>query len=243
MTINTGASRPQEKPTVTGVYLKLLLRILLGVLFLTAIFLFLPAGRLDWAMAWALTGLHLGLFAIPGFVLLQQNPDLIAERSRGITADTKGWDKVILPLSGLFYVGVLVLAGLDFRFGWSPLLALAIQIIALVIVALGFGLFGWAMVSNKYFTTDVRIQDDRAHTVATGGPYRYVRHPGYAGFILGLLAMPLALGSLWALIPGGLAALLFIVRTALEDRTLQNELDGYKDYAARVRYRLLPGIW
>jgi protein-S-isoprenylcysteine O-methyltransferase Ste14 len=99
------------------------------------------------------------------------------------------------------------------------------------------------MASNKFFSTAVRIQMDRSHTVASGGPYRYVRHPGYVGYIISWFATSLALGSLWALILVGLVMCLFVIRTALEDKTLLEELDGYQDYAKQVRYRLLPGIW
>jgi len=134
--------------------------------------------------------------------------------------------------------------GLDERFGWSPPLDSAIHITALISYALGQGLFSWAMASNKFFSSVVRIQMDRNQTVATGGPYRYVRHPGNVGYITSFfLATPVALGSSWALIPGGIGTLLLIIRTALEDRTLLEELDGYKEYAQQVRYRLLPGIW
>ena len=99
------------------------------------------------------------------------------------------------------------------------------------------------MAANAFFSMVVRIQEDRGHAVATGGPYRYVRHPGYVGMMLSLLGTPLLLGSLWALVPAGLATCLYVVRTALEDRTLQEELEGYKDYAGQVRRRLLPGVW
>jgi protein-S-isoprenylcysteine O-methyltransferase Ste14 len=104
-------------------------------------------------------------------------------------------------------------------------------------------LLTWSMAANAFFAQTVRIQEDRGHTVATGGPYRYVRHPGYVGGILFQVATPLILGSVWALIPAGLTVCLTIIRTALEDRTLLEELDGYKEYAGRVRYRLLPGVW
>jgi protein-S-isoprenylcysteine O-methyltransferase Ste14 len=140
-------------------------------------------------------------------------------------------------------LGAPIVAGLDERFGWSPQTAPAIHLIGLTFFALGQGLFSWAMALNKYFSTLVRIQIDRGHTVATSGPYRYIRHPSYTGYIVSFLGMSLALGSLWALTPTGLIACLLVVRTALEDRTLQDELPGYKDYAERVRYRLLPGIW
>ena len=125
------------------------------------------------------------------------------------------------------------------RFGWLPLIRLPLQIAAFVIVALGQGLFSWAMASNKFFSHTVRMQMDCGHTVVTSGPYQYVRHPGYSGMILALLTTPVMLGSWWALIPGGLTALLYVVRTAWEDRTLQAELAGYKAYAQQVRYRLI----
>ena len=113
----------------------------------------------------------------------------------------------------------------------------------LVVFVLGMGLMTWAMIVNNFFSLVVRIQKDRGHTVVSSGPYAYVRHPGYIGGILFQLATPVMLGTLWALVPAGLAACLIVIRTVLEDKTLQAELDGYKDYAARVRYRLLPGVW
>jgi len=99
------------------------------------------------------------------------------------------------------------------------------------------------MASNKYFSTSVRLQDERGHSVASGGPYRFVRHPGYVGFILFTLSTPVALGTLWGLIPAGIIGLILIVRTGLEDRMLQEELPGYREYAKRVQFRLLPGLW
>jgi protein-S-isoprenylcysteine O-methyltransferase Ste14 len=108
---------------------------------------------------------------------------------------------------------------------------------------LGLALFSWAMFSNTFFSSAVRIQQERGHAVCNTGPYRFVRHPGYVGAILQSLVMPLMLNSLWAFIPAGLAVLLMVVRTALEDKTLQEELQGYTEYAHRVRYRLLPGVW
>jgi len=138
---------------------------------------------------------------------------------------------------------LIIVAGLDERFEWSPQLAVAIRVVALIFFALAQGLFSWAMASNKFFSGTVRIQEERGHTVATGGPYQYVRHPGYIGYITSWIATSLTLGSLWALFPAGLVMCLMVVRTALEDRTLLEELDGYQDYAEQVRYRLLPGVW
>jgi protein-S-isoprenylcysteine O-methyltransferase Ste14 len=118
-----------------------------------------------------------------------------------------------------------------------------LQIAALVAAGTGYALVVWATGSNAYFSQIVRIQTEREHAVASGGPYRFVRHPGYVGSILYELSLPLLLASWWAFLIGVLNAGLFVLRTALEDRDLQNELDGYKAYTERVRYRLLPGIW
>ena len=136
-----------------------------------------------------------------------------------------------------------MVAALDLRFEWLPEIPLVFQIVALVVYVLGWAVHLWAMASNRFFARSVRIQMDRGQTVATGGPYQYVRHPGYVGGILLQVAAPISLGSLWALIPGGLGALLLIIRTALEDKTLLEELDGYTEYAQQTRYRLLPGVW
>jgi protein-S-isoprenylcysteine O-methyltransferase Ste14 len=132
---------------------------------------------------------------------------------------------------------------LDERFGWSPNLPLVLSLLALLVAAFGYGLVTWSMVANAYFATVSRIQTERQQRVASGGPYHYLRHPGYTGAILFDLATPLALGSLWALLPGVIAALLMVVRTGLEDRMLQHELLGYRDFARQTRYRLLPGVW
>jgi protein-S-isoprenylcysteine O-methyltransferase Ste14 len=122
-------------------------------------------------------------------------------------------------------------------------LAVVIHVAALVVTILAQAMFIWAMASNRFFAKTVRIQEERAHAVASSGPYRFVRHPGYAANIVTMFAVSLLLGSLWTLIPAALSALAFIVRTALEDNTLQRELDGYVGYARQVRYRLVPGIW
>jgi protein-S-isoprenylcysteine O-methyltransferase Ste14 len=108
---------------------------------------------------------------------------------------------------------------------------------------LAYLLGAWAMAVNEHFELLVRIQTDRGHRVVTSGPYRIVRHPGYLAAIVGGLTSPLILGSLWAFAPVVAGALLFTARTALEDRTLREELAGYQEYAARTRHRLLPGIW
>jgi protein-S-isoprenylcysteine O-methyltransferase Ste14 len=204
-----------------------------------ALILFVCAGRLDWGWAWAYLATSLGILAVNAAIL---PPELIAERSR-VGENAKRWDKVLSGLNLFPVLGALIVAGLDERLGWSPSLALGIHLGGLAVFALGQGLFSWAMASNKFFSTLVRIQQDRGHRVAASGPYRYVRHPGYAGFIAYSVAGPLALGSLWALIPAGITVVLFVIRTVLEDRTLQEELEGYRGYAGVVRHRLIPGVW
>lgn len=118
-----------------------------------------------------------------------------------------------------------------------------IHIMGLAFLFSGSMLFTWSMVSNKFFSTMVRIQDDRNHSVATEGPYKYVRHPGYVGYILMTLATPISLGSLYALSMAFIVFLIIVIRTVLEDKTLNTELIGYKEYSKTVKYKLIPYIW
>jgi protein-S-isoprenylcysteine O-methyltransferase Ste14 len=234
--------KPNGQPDLTAAIWRRMLQVVVQFLILAAI-LFVAAGRLDWGMAWAYLGVYVGIIVINMLVLLRVSPELIAERGQ-IRQDAKEWDKWFGGIVSLIGpLTTLLVAGLNARFGWPPTLAPAIQLAALVGMALGYGFSGWAMASNKFFAGLVRIQTERGHTVASGGPYRYVRHPGYSGWSLAYLVTPLVLGSVWALIPAALTVAVLIVRTALEDRTLQAELDGYADYARQVRYRLLPGVW
>jgi len=209
---------------------------------LLGVALFWSAGQIDWWPAWALIAVMLVWIAAMAMVILRFNPDLLAERL-GPRQGGKSWDMAIMSVVGLLGLARLIVAGLDQRHGWTGDFSLAAQIAALVVCALGYALGVWATASNAFFSQIVRIQTERGHTVATGGPYRYVRHPAYVGTILFELAVPVLLASWWALIPGGLNAILLVLRTALEDRTLQAELPGYADYARQVRHRLLPGLW
>ena len=218
--------------------LKRLIQVIMQIV-LFAVLLFVSAGRLVWYWAWIYLGTYIVIITINAFILPK---DLIEERGKS-KENVKKWDRVIMTLNIFPALGLLVVAGLNCRFGWSPKMDSWIQAVALVLMILGSVFFTWAMLSNHFFSTVVRIQFDRSHQVATGGPYNYIRHPGYVGFIVINLATPLILGSLWALIPGAIMAVLFIIRTALEDSTLQKELEGYKEYAQKVKYRLIPGIW
>jgi len=244
MNTNTSPNQLNGKPETTGgmrLKLKVLLRVVIFTLIVAAIW-YIASGRLDWVMGWAFIGAYMIVAAVPALIV-PLDPELIEERTQ-IKEDVKSWDKWIVIILNIWTpLGMLILAGLDIRFGWSPPISLALQVATLVLAVLGYLLSVWAAASNKFYARFVRIQKERGHTVATGGPYQYVRHPGYAGLIIFYFAGALALGSLWTLMLNGLASLLLVVRTALEDKTLLGELDGYKEYAGRVRYRLLPGIW
>jgi protein-S-isoprenylcysteine O-methyltransferase Ste14 len=210
--------------------------------FAMAVALFWSAGRIDWWPAWAAIGVWLAFFTATDILLLRINPDLISERLAP-PKGAKAWDRAIMSLFRLSTLARYILAGLDQRYGWTGGFPLAVQLAALAVCILSYALLAWAMLSNTFFSQIVRIQADRGQAVATGGPYRYVRHPAYVGMILFEPAMAALLASGWALIAGGVCALLLVLRTVLEDRTLQAELTGYKEYSRRVRYRLLPGIW
>jgi len=204
--------------------------------------LFWSAGQLDWWPAWAALGIMLGWTIATAIIIFRFNPGLLAERL-GPRKGAKGWDTAIMSLLGIGQLTRYILAGLDHRYGWTGSWPLGIQFAGLLICALGYALVVWATASNPFFSQIVRIQSERDHAVAKGGPYRYVRHPAYLGVIAFELAMPLLLVSWWCLLVSGMTALSAILRTVLEDRTLQAELEGYADYARHVRYRLLPGLW
>ena len=218
---------------------------------IVTVYLFIPlilfacAGDFCWWQAWVYSILVF-IAGIAGRILAEQrHPGLMAERlSREKHQTSKTWDKVLSPLMSLSVGPLLVIVpGLDHRFGWSPTFPLWLNILGLVLIAAGYGFAVWALVENRFFSGMVRIQTDRGHVVCTTGPYRIVRHPGYAGNILPLPGIVLALGSVWTLIPAAVALVIAVIRTSLEDRTLQEELPGYKEYAQRVRYRLFPGIF
>jgi protein-S-isoprenylcysteine O-methyltransferase Ste14 len=221
--------------------LRFAVRETMGIVF-AGVALFWSAGRIDWWPGWAVIAILLAWIIATAIVILRVNPDLLAERL-GPRKGAKPWDTAILGVVGVATLARLIIAGLDQRFGWTGGFSLAAQIVALVVSILGYALVVWATASNAFFSQIVRIQAERGHAVATNGPYRLIRHPAYIGAILFELTVPIVLASGWAFIPGALNAALFVLRTALEDRTLQAELTGYADYAHQVRYRLLPGIW
>jgi protein-S-isoprenylcysteine O-methyltransferase Ste14 len=220
--------------------IRYVVRALFGVGF-WGLLLFLPAGTMVWPTAWV----YLAVFLLVSLAsALVADPQLLLEERGPGKRGRKRWDFILVSVYGVFTaVASPIVAGFDRRHGWSPQLPLWLQLTTLAIYLLGWALHLWAMASNRFFSTVTRIQSERGHSVETGGPYRYVRHPGYVGGILFNLGAPIILGSLWTMIPSGLGALLLVLRTALEDRTLQQELEGYQEYTQHVRHKLIPGVW
>jgi len=212
---------------------------------LIPIILLICGGDLGWWQAW-LYSLLIVAAGIGGRIWAEQrHPGLMAERQNiENVKNAKSWDKVLAPLMAAS-VGfpVVIVAGLDHRFNWSPEFPLWLIVIGFILISFGYAFATWALAENKFFSSVVRIQTERGHVVCDSGPYRFVRHPGYAGNIPPLLGIVLALGSVWTLIPAVAALIIAVIRTALEDQTLQEELSGYRDYVRRVRYRLIPGIY
>lgn len=215
---------------------------LITVSAILAALLFIPAGRLDWLQAWLFWAAFIAFLIFYGLWAVRHDPGQLAERSR-VGANTKAWDRAILMIYTVLLIGMLILAGLDAgRFHWTPVAPIG-QAAGWLAGVLAGGLIFWVASVNTYLSRAMRIQEERGQQVISRGPYRRVRHPMYAGVILLMLGIPLMLGSGWAEGIGGLIGVLFVIRTALEDRALREELPGYREYAQRVRYRLIPGLW
>jgi protein-S-isoprenylcysteine O-methyltransferase Ste14 len=211
------------------------------VVLFVALFFWL-AGHYDWGRGWAYIGLLTIGQSISCLYVWRRDPEVLRRRGK-IGAGTKTWDKILLGLFGTAFVAVIIVAALDERHAWSTMSGWFWPLGA-VLYAFCVFMLTWAMAVNTHFEKTVRIQHDRGHRVIDSGPYRIIRHPGYLGTIFGfILAAPLLLGSWWALTPAIAAVICLIIRTALEDRTLQKELDGYEAYTQDVRHRLLRGVW
>lgn len=236
----SSSALPNDDETRRGVT-RWLRRETMGII-MAAVILFLCAGRLDWMAGWATVGTLAFWVVATALAVIPRHPQVLAERL-GPRKDAKAWDTAIVGLIGVVVLALYLVAGLDARYGWTTGFPVAAQTAGLFATLLGYAIAVWATASNAFFSQTVRIQTERGHVVATDGPYRIVRHPGYVGSILAYLGTSVLLGSWWAIVLGALMAVLMVVRTALEDRTLQAELPGYKEYTQRVRYRLLPGVW
>jgi protein-S-isoprenylcysteine O-methyltransferase Ste14 len=204
------------------------------------VMLFWIAGTVAWPGAWIFLAIF-WIAAIVGGLVIPR--DLAAERG-GIPDGIATYDKVIAPLlARILPLATFVVAGLDRRHGWSEDVGAATVALGLLVTAAGTALLVWAMASNRFFSGFMRIQTDRGHTVVDTGPYARVRHPGYTGLVLYTIGTPLALGSLWAVIPSAVIVIVVVLRTVLEDRALHERLEGYPAYAERVRSKLVPGVW
>jgi protein-S-isoprenylcysteine O-methyltransferase Ste14 len=206
------------------------------------VLIFTASGRLDYWQGWIYIAINLAILVVTAF-LMRNEHGLVAERLRP-GKGMKSWDKAYYLLSTPLWVTAIVLACVDEgRRHWSRHPAAILYLAFLAVYIAGQGLFVWARKVNPFFSSVARIQADRGQSVCREGPYRFCRHPGYLGGVLFGLATPLVLGSYWALIPQGLAVLLLIVRTELEDRMLMKELLWYAEYAKAVPFRLVPGLW
>lgn len=235
------SAEPSPRPALA----KLLLTMVVRMGLFPVVFLW-PAGTWRWWEAWAVIGIYLAWAIGLVVFLLRHDPALLSERMKGspVQAGQKGWDKVIMV--GMVVVGIplLLLPGFDVvRFGWSSRLPVWLELAAMVLHVPCLVGVSWVMKENTYLARVVKVDEARGHSVITTGPYAIVRHPMYACVLPLLLAMPVALGSRWTLIPAVLMGAMLVWRTALEDRTLHAELAGYPEYAAKTRFRLIPGVW
>jgi protein-S-isoprenylcysteine O-methyltransferase Ste14 len=218
-----------------------IIRIHAQLLILAAAY-FIAAGSLSIRRAWIYFGIAAVTYFVSSLIFIKYNPELINERAKE-RENTKPWDKVLLSLYLLIgFLGTHIVAGLDSRFEWSSLDMIFMIPGTVLYIAAAFILI-ISMLANKYFEAAVRIQSDRGQQVVKDGPYKIVRHPGYASVILSFAAIPFMIGSLYALICTAAVFIIMVVRTALEDKMLQKELTGYSQYAKEVKYRLFPGIW
>lgn len=204
--------------------------------------LFGSAGTFDWERGWIFTLLFFICVSANLVVLLLVNPEVIEERSK-FDRNAKKWDMTLMSAGSLFILGTLVIAGLDERYEWSEIISESWLYVGLILFSVGDIIILWAMAVNRWFSKLVRIQSETGHRVVTSGPYQYVRHPGYVGWMLMWISIPLILGSLWSFVPVSISVVVIVIRTHLEDSTLKNELAGYDEYSMKVKYRLLPGIW
>jgi len=218
---------------------------LIVVYLLIPLILFICGWDFGWWQAWVYSLLILAAGIGGRLWAEQRHPGLTAERQNiEHIQNAKAWDKVLAPLMAVsISYPIVIVAGLDHRYNWSPDFPLWLSVIGFISIAFGYAFAAWAVVENRFFSSVVRIQTERGHVVCDTGPYQFVRHPGYAGNILALFGIVLALDSVWTLVPAAVATIITVIRTVLEDQTLQEELPGYRDYALRVRYRLIPWIY
>lgn len=214
----------------------------IGLPLALVVLIFLPAGSIGWRPGWVFLAVLILAFGVSALVLARINPMIYRARSR-FQPGTKGWDKALLAVILPAMAAILPIAALDAgRYHWSGVPGW-IVVPGYAAMLAGIAVTAWAQAVNPFFEPGVRIQSERHQRVIDGGPYRFIRHPGYVAALALFFGMALALGSFWALVPAALASVFLILRTSWEDRLLQAELPGYAGYARRVRWRLLPGLW
>jgi len=218
---------------------------LVAVYLLIPLILLICGGDPGWWQAWVYSVLIVASGPGGRYLAELRHPGMMAERqSMENVRNAKPWDKLLAPLMAVSVsFPMMVVAGLDHRFNWTAPFPMWFVLPGLLLILVGYAFAAWALVENRFFSSVVRIQIDRGHTVCDTGPYRVVRHPGYAGNVLALPGIVLALSSAWTLIPAAVALIITVIRTLLEDQALKDELPGYRSYAERVRYRLIPGIF
>jgi protein-S-isoprenylcysteine O-methyltransferase Ste14 len=218
---------------------------LIGYVTLMVLSLFAVSGDWEWIEAWLYLGLSILLSLAPRWIAARRYPGFLHEREKFIQAEgIKKWDRVLVLLIALpVPLATWITSALDRRLFWTEIPMAGWELIGLTGFLIAAVVAGWSMVENAFFSSVVRIQEDRGQRVIQSGPYRFVRHPGYPGGIIASISTALLLGSIWALIPAFLCMILYILRAAVEDRSLQRELPGYPEYASRTRFRLFPGIW
>lgn len=208
---------------------------------LVLVVLLISANDVYWINGWVYFVFMLSYEIIYALLLMKINPGLLNERAKVIKKGSKRFDKVFAVFYLPLYFMVMVVSGLDaVRYGWSTM-PLWITLLGLVMIIMASYLSFWAMAVNSYFECTVLVRENQQ--VCKSGPYRFVRHPGYAAGIVSFLAAPLILGSWWGLVPSAMLVIMLVVRTAMEDRTLKKELPGYREYTRTTRYRLIPGVW
>jgi len=219
-----------------------IIRTLFQLLLMSVVF-FMAAGELHIKRGWIYFGILALVYISSSLILIKYNSELLNERAKK-RANTKSWDKLLLGLYWFIsFFGIHIVAGLDIgRFNWSEI-PIAYMIPGVILYVISAAIGSWAMIVNKHFEATVRIQDDRNHNVIKEGPYKIVRHPGYLSILLGISAVPLMIGSLYAFFCSVAVIFIIIIRTALEDKMLQQELKGYSEYTREVKYRIIPLIW
>ncbi len=202
------------------------------------------SGNWRWTEGWLYFLISvLGFFA--GRVLVsRRHPGLLEERAKFADhGNTESWDRILAPIVGLGGAFVPLIAGFDARFSWTIAFPSWVHLLSLLFLLSGFILSSWALLANRFFSGVVRIQTERNHQVVTTGPYRFIRHPGYTGGIMVYCSVPFLLDALSSLIPALLLTVILVIRTYKEDQTLQNKLEGYREYTKLVPYQLIPGVW